>query len=205
MKHSKFINCVFFASNILIIWGIITFFSSQFTDSRFQIEQFQLNVLFTIVGIFGGVVISIFFYYAGKFRDQYFEYQELVEDWKEIKQKILFHLKNYQMFEQKPIFLEEKWLENRKVVLKMVYLVMSIFIVLLVWFVSQIHHANQFSHLNEFVFALIILSGTFAVFIFGWYGFERGLNSSKNRILLLKHYLSDQKIYLYKLEHEKPQ
>lgn len=204
MKHSLFINVIFVAASIAIIWWVITLFSSRFTDPEFKIDEFQLNVLFAIIGIFGGIVISIFFHYASKFRDQYFEYQQLVEDWKETKQKILFHIKNYQTFEHSPGLFEETWLENRKVVLKMVYLVMSIFIALLVWFVNTIHYANRFHQLNEFVYALIILAGTFAVFIFGWRGFERALNSSKNRILLIKHYISNQKIYLYKLEHQRP-
>ena len=59
MKHSKFINLVFIITSILIIWKVSTFFSSQFTDPTFQIGEFQLNVLFTIVGIFGGVVLWV--------------------------------------------------------------------------------------------------------------------------------------------------
>ena len=204
MKHSKFVNFVFLVTSTLIVWGILIFFTSQFTDSEFHIDQFQLNALFTIIGIFGGVVISIFFYYARKFRDHSFEYQHLVEEWKEIKQKILFH-KKYQTFEQNSIFLEEKQLEIRKVAPKLVYLVMSIFMTLLVWFVIQIYHVNQFSRLNEYIYALIILSGIFAIFIFGWYSFERALNRWKNKILMIKHYLGEQKIYLYKLEHGRPQ
>ncbi len=203
MKHSKFINLVFIITSILIIWKVSTFFSSQFTDPTFQIGEFQLNVLFTIVGIFGGVVVSIFFHYASKFRDQYFEYQQLTEEWREIKHKILSHKKD-QTFEQNSVFLEEKQLEGKKIASKLVYLVMSIFMTLLVWFVSQIHHANQFHLLSEYVYALLILAGTFTVFIFGWYSFEKGLNSSKNRNLLINHYMTDQKIYLYKFEYGNP-
>ncbi|MGI0057127.1 MAG: hypothetical protein ACREAK_07105 [Nitrosarchaeum sp.] len=203
-RQSVFLNKVFDAGVAGIIGLVAFLLSSYYKNITIENYQFYFNIIFIVIPIFAGVIISVTLFYVGKLKNYLDSYNKNKEEDRELRRKL--NMKNSTLktdfLYQNSLFLSDAEYKKASSYTSKIFTGMLTFLLLLVWAAIYVIFIEKTMKMDSMVYVTVIMFLDVLTFTGAWVLLQRRVNLWSNKMKEINHYLTNLRLLLYQLENK---